>query len=803
MAQDRYDAIVVGARCAGSPTAMLLARKGYRVLVVDRATFPSDTLSTHILHPPGGGGDAAMGPARPPGRRRDARRSTRTRSTSGRSRSRARRAPRPLRWRTALDAPCSTSCSSTRHPRPAPRSARGSPWRRSSSRTVESSASAATARTGRRSPSTPTWWSGRTDGTRSSRRRSIPSSTTRSRRCSAATTPTGAACRWTAASRCTSGPAVASRRRPRTTTSRSWSRAGRTRSSRPTRRMSRATTCKTFDLVPEFAERIRGATREARFAGTAVPNYFRRPYGPGWALVGDAGYNKDFITAQGILDAFRDAELCATALDAVVLRRAFLRRSDGRLPVHPRRARAADVRVHLPAGDPRAAAARDAGSCWGRRTATRRHGRVRPRERRRDVTGRVLLRGERRPDLRRGSGTVGGICTHRIARARFADNDGNPARRCPVCFVSLRADNSFRRRSECSHAAATRRASRAGSTSSSPISTPRWRSTAGCSDGPSRSAHPMAPCPATPTRASTDSIVAGVGGAPAAQRRSRGMDHLHLGRLGRRDGRTGRGERRSGDLGSRRHPALRAGGRLRRSRRARCSGCGRPRDNRGAELVNAPGSWNFSELNVRDTKEASAFYGAVFGWLSDSLEMGDRTGGGDVAGARATATSWPSATRDPRAPGRRGRARWLRRRRRLPDPVARRVRHRGVLERHVRRCRRRRRVRPGDRAGRTGDHATVRHRLHPHGHGRGSAGRRAQPQPSTAHRHPTEAAAVSSWSTPAARGSRRRDGLRSSIRRRCARARRRSWRRHGGGRSPGARRGAARRDRRWRWRRRR
>src|SRR2546423_7304437 len=45
-----YDVIVVGARCAGSPTAMLLARRGYRVLVVDRATFPSDTLSTHFLH---------------------------------------------------------------------------------------------------------------------------------------------------------------------------------------------------------------------------------------------------------------------------------------------------------------------------------------------------------------------------------------------------------------------------------------------------------------------------------------------------------------------------------------------------------------------------------------------------------------------------------------------------------------------------------------------------------------------------------------------------------------------------------
>ena len=48
-----YDAIVVGARVAGSPTAMLLARKGYDVLLVDRASFPSDTISTHLIHPPG------------------------------------------------------------------------------------------------------------------------------------------------------------------------------------------------------------------------------------------------------------------------------------------------------------------------------------------------------------------------------------------------------------------------------------------------------------------------------------------------------------------------------------------------------------------------------------------------------------------------------------------------------------------------------------------------------------------------------------------------------------------------------
>lgn len=48
-----YDVIVVGTRVAGSPLAMLLARQGYRVLAVDRATFPSDTPSTHYIHQAG------------------------------------------------------------------------------------------------------------------------------------------------------------------------------------------------------------------------------------------------------------------------------------------------------------------------------------------------------------------------------------------------------------------------------------------------------------------------------------------------------------------------------------------------------------------------------------------------------------------------------------------------------------------------------------------------------------------------------------------------------------------------------
>jgi len=72
-----------------------------------------------------------------------------------------------------------------------------------------------------------------------------------------------------------------------------------------------------LDLAPTLAERIRNGKRSERFYGTAdLPFFFRKPYGPGWALVGDAGYHKDPITAFGITDAFRDAELLAEAIDA-------------------------------------------------------------------------------------------------------------------------------------------------------------------------------------------------------------------------------------------------------------------------------------------------------------------------------------------------------------------------------------------------------------------------------------------------------------------------------------------------------
>ena len=73
---------------------------------------------------------------------------------------------------------------------------------------------------------------------------------------------------------------------------------------------------KALESTPDVAERLRRATREEKWMGTAgVPNYFRQAFGSGWALVGDAAYGKDPITATGISDAFIDAASLAAALD--------------------------------------------------------------------------------------------------------------------------------------------------------------------------------------------------------------------------------------------------------------------------------------------------------------------------------------------------------------------------------------------------------------------------------------------------------------------------------------------------------
>jgi 2-polyprenyl-6-methoxyphenol hydroxylase-like FAD-dependent oxidoreductase len=73
---------------------------------------------------------------------------------------------------------------------------------------------------------------------------------------------------------------------------------------------------------PNMAAQLQTAERMSPFFRTlGLPGFLRVPGGPGWALVGDAGFTKDPISAHGISDAFRDAELLANALDDVLQQR--------------------------------------------------------------------------------------------------------------------------------------------------------------------------------------------------------------------------------------------------------------------------------------------------------------------------------------------------------------------------------------------------------------------------------------------------------------------------------------------------
>jgi 2-polyprenyl-6-methoxyphenol hydroxylase-like FAD-dependent oxidoreductase len=72
-------------------------------------------------------------------------------------------------------------------------------------------------------------------------------------------------------------------------------------------------------IAPDLARRVQDGSITAPLRGSVgLPNHVRRSAGPGWALVGDAGYHRDPITGHGITDAFRDAELLAEAADAML-----------------------------------------------------------------------------------------------------------------------------------------------------------------------------------------------------------------------------------------------------------------------------------------------------------------------------------------------------------------------------------------------------------------------------------------------------------------------------------------------------
>jgi flavin-dependent dehydrogenase len=310
-----FDAIVVGARCAGSPTAMLMARKGYRVLLVDRTSFPSDTVSTHILHPRGVGAMARWG---------------------------------------LLDQLTATGCppiytyafdfgafTITGSPGTSETPVAYCPRRTILDKLLVDAAAAAGAEV-REGFTVEELLAedGRVTGIRGRSRRGA-SSVQRAQVVVGADgrqsivaervqppqyneKPPLLAAYYTYWSglpmngrfenyiRDRRGFAVAPTHDNLTLVIAGWPYAEFAYNKKDIE----GNYLKTLALAPAFADRLRQAKRESRFAGAAVPNYFRKPYGPGWALVGDAGYNKDFITAQGIQDAFRDAELCANALDA-------------------------------------------------------------------------------------------------------------------------------------------------------------------------------------------------------------------------------------------------------------------------------------------------------------------------------------------------------------------------------------------------------------------------------------------------------------------------------------------------------
>jgi 2-polyprenyl-6-methoxyphenol hydroxylase-like FAD-dependent oxidoreductase len=311
---NRYDAIVVGARCAGSPTAMLLARKGYKVLVVDRATFPSDTLSTHILHPPGvaslrrwGLLDLVTATGCPPIHTYAFDFGPFTISGApGTAETPVAYAPR----RTVLDKLLVDAASQA-----------GAEVREGF--TVEEVLTEDGHVTGVRGH-------GGAGGTVTEHAQVVVGADGRHSLVARAVQPeqyheqpqllAGYYTYWSGLPmdgrfetyiRPDRGFAAWPTHDDLTLVIGGWPYA----EFQANRHDIEATYLKMLELAPSFAERVAAATRAARYVGTAVPNFFRRPYGPGWALVGDAGYNKDFITAQGMHDAFRDAELCVAALD--------------------------------------------------------------------------------------------------------------------------------------------------------------------------------------------------------------------------------------------------------------------------------------------------------------------------------------------------------------------------------------------------------------------------------------------------------------------------------------------------------
>lgn len=309
-----YDVIVIGARCAGSPAAMCLARKGYRVLVVDKAKFPSDMLSTHIIHPLGSAALAKWG---------------------------------------LLDRIVATGCPPMEtyyfdfgpitiegSPRTAELPPAYCPRRTLLDKILVDAAAAAGAEVREEftvddiliEEGRVVGIQGRSRGGNSVTERAqvVIGADGRHSLLVRAVQPEEyhvrppvqggyytyfsnlpVEGRFEIYSRPHRGFAAAPTNDGLTMVVAGWAIAEHEQNKKD----YQGSYMKTLEMVPSFADRLRSAKREDKLYGAVTPNYFRKPYGPGWALIGDAGYQKDPITAQGITDAFRDAEKCAEAID--------------------------------------------------------------------------------------------------------------------------------------------------------------------------------------------------------------------------------------------------------------------------------------------------------------------------------------------------------------------------------------------------------------------------------------------------------------------------------------------------------
>jgi flavin-dependent dehydrogenase len=312
-----YDAIVIGARSAGSPTAMLLARKGHKVLLVDRAAFPSDIPHGHFIH---------------------------------------RHGPRRLHdWgllQRIVDTGCPRITSVNMDYGDFPLDAHGlidpdgvavayAPRREAIDRVMAEAAREAGAEfRDQLTVEELVFEDGRVTGIRARTRAGmsvterasvvIGADGRRSRVAQAVNAETYEAvptltCWYLAYFSGVEGAAAEMHNRPST---RSVVFAFPTNHGLfgvfaafgaeqlpKVRADLKARFLAAVDQAPELAGRIRAGRLEGPIAGaTDLPNFLRKPYGPGWALVGDAGAHKDPFLALGMCDAFRDAELLADAL---------------------------------------------------------------------------------------------------------------------------------------------------------------------------------------------------------------------------------------------------------------------------------------------------------------------------------------------------------------------------------------------------------------------------------------------------------------------------------------------------------